>query len=52
MIDNLNGSIHLRAVLTDLFLVDEILRPRASEAIPAAALADRKAPPPDATSKS
>ena len=24
LIDNLNASIHLRAVLTDLFLVDEI----------------------------
>ena len=52
VIDNLNGSIHLRAVLTDLFLIDEILRPRASEAIPAAALANRESPPPDATSKS
>ena len=52
VIDNLNGSIHLRAVLTDLFLIDEILRPRASEAIPAAALANRASPPPDATSKS
>ena len=52
VIDNLNGSIHLRAVLTDLFLIDEILRPRASEAIPAAALANREPPPPDATSKS
>jgi hypothetical protein len=29
IIDNLNASIHLRALLTDLFLVDEILRPRA-----------------------
>lgn len=45
VIDNLNGSIHLRALLTDLFLIDEILRPRASEAIPAAALADEKPPP-------
>jgi hypothetical protein len=52
VIDNLNGSIHLRAVLTDLFLIDEILRPRASEAIPAAALANRESPPRDATSKS
>jgi hypothetical protein len=25
MIDNLNASIHLRALLTDLFLIDEIL---------------------------
>lgn len=45
VIDNLNGSIHLRALLTDLFLIDEILRPRASENIPAAALADEKPPP-------
>ncbi len=49
VIDNLNGSIHLRALLTDLFLIDEILRPRASEAIPAAALAGEK-PPPDPAS--
>ena len=28
LIDNLNASIHLRALLTDLFLVDEILRPQ------------------------
>ena len=27
VIDNLNASIHLRALLTDLFLIDEILRP-------------------------
>jgi hypothetical protein len=26
LMDNLNASIHLRALLTDLFLVDEILR--------------------------
>ena len=45
VIDNLNGSIHLRALLTDLFLIDEILRPRASEAIPAVALANEKPPP-------
>lgn len=25
LVDNLNASIHLRAVLTDLFLIDEIL---------------------------
>ena len=36
LVDNLNGSIHIRALLTDLFLVDEILKvlgdevPRAS----------------------
>ncbi len=52
VIDNLNGSIHLRAVLTDLFLIDEILRPRASESVPAAALAHEEPPPPDTTSTS
>jgi hypothetical protein len=26
LIDNLNASIHLRALLTDLFLVDEIVK--------------------------
>ena len=31
LIDNLNASIHLRALLTDLFLIDEILKaPRRS----------------------
>jgi hypothetical protein len=29
LIDNLNASIHLRALLTDLFLLGEILRTRA-----------------------
>ena len=29
LIDNLNASIHVRALLTDLFLIDEILHPRA-----------------------
>ena len=28
LIDNLNASIHVRALLTDLFLVDEILKSR------------------------
>jgi hypothetical protein len=27
LIDNMNASIHLRALLTDLFVVDEVLRP-------------------------
>ncbi len=36
LIDNLNASIHLRALLTDLFLIDEILRPQPVEANPAA----------------
>ena len=35
MVDNLNASIHLRALLTDLFLIDEIVRPEA-EAAPSA----------------
>ena len=26
MVDNLNASIHLRALLTDIFLVDEVLK--------------------------
>lgn len=26
LIDNLNGSIHLRALLTDLFLLDEVIK--------------------------
>ena len=29
IVDNLNGMIHLRALLTDVFLVDEMLRPDA-----------------------
>ena len=28
LVDNLNASIHLRALLTDLFLVSEMLRPQ------------------------
>jgi hypothetical protein len=32
LIDNLNASIHLRALLTDLFLVDEILKPQRTQA--------------------
>ncbi len=27
LVDNLNASIHLRAVLTDIFLIDEALKP-------------------------
>jgi hypothetical protein len=30
LIDNLNASIHLRALLTDLFVVDEALKPSKS----------------------
>jgi hypothetical protein len=28
MVDNLNASIHLRALLTDLFLIDEVMKTR------------------------
>jgi hypothetical protein len=28
LVDNLNASIHVRALLTDIFLVDELLAPR------------------------
>ena len=35
LIDNLNASIHLRALLTDLFLIDEILKPQEFTAKPA-----------------
>lgn len=30
LIDNLNASIHLRAVLTDVFLLDEVISPRST----------------------
>ena len=30
LVDNLNASIHLRALLTDLFLIGEVLRSRAA----------------------
>ncbi len=32
MIDNLNALIHIRALLTDVFLIDEILNPNAPQA--------------------
>jgi hypothetical protein len=35
LVDNLNASIHLRALLTDLFLVDEILKGRGRRSAPA-----------------
>ena len=35
LVDNLNASIHLRALLTDLFLIDEILKPQPVAAKPA-----------------
>jgi|SRR5689334_22762958 hypothetical protein len=37
LIDNLNASIHLRALLTDLFLIDEVLKPRQTQEKPATA---------------
>ena len=27
LVDNMNASIHLRALITDLFVVDEVLKP-------------------------
>jgi hypothetical protein len=35
LIDNLNASIHLRALLTDLFLISEIAKPQPASAKPA-----------------
>ena len=37
LIDNLNASIHLRALLTDLFLLGEILRKQSKTAVEAVA---------------
>jgi len=37
LIDNLNASIHVRAVLTDLFLIDEILTGSRNQENPAGA---------------
>jgi hypothetical protein len=31
LVDNLNASIHLRALLTDLFLIDEVLKQAATQ---------------------
>lgn len=39
LIDNLNASIHLRALLTDLFLIDETLELGVGESSPPAVLA-------------
>jgi hypothetical protein len=36
LIDNLNASVHLRALLTDVFLIDEILKPQQAQAKSAA----------------
>ena len=33
LVDNLNASIHVRALLTDLFLIDEILKSRLKPAV-------------------
>ena|SRR5690606_9156242 len=41
LIDNLNALIHLRALLTDLFLIDELLA--ASAPAPGSSAADRRA---------
>jgi hypothetical protein len=38
LIDNLNASIHLRALLTDLFLVSEIIKTQRGSARPAASI--------------
>lgn len=32
LVDNMNASIHLRALLTDLFVVDEVLKPAKTRA--------------------
>src|SRR5260370_23872285 len=37
LFDNLNASIHLRALLTDLFLVDELLKRQRQASAPGAA---------------
>ena len=34
LIDNLNASIHLRALLTDIFLIDEVLKPQRVQSKP------------------
>lgn len=35
LIDNLNASIHLRALLTDIFILDEVLAPHLDVPMPA-----------------
>ena len=45
MVDNLNGMIHLRALLTDVFLLDEILRPDAVQAPHTPPADDTEQPP-------
>jgi hypothetical protein len=34
LIDNLNASIHVRALLTDIFLLDEVITPRSAASTP------------------
>ena len=41
LIDNLNASIHLRALLTDLFLIDEVVKIQAKAASKVALGVDR-----------
>jgi hypothetical protein len=36
LVDNLNASIHVRALLTDLFVIDEILSPQSPVQLPQA----------------
>ena len=45
MVDNLNAMIHLRALLTDVFLLDEILRPEADQPPHTPAVDDTEPPP-------
>ena len=49
LIDNLNASIHLRALLTDLFLLDEALELGVGETSPPAAFAPDARIAPDST---
>lgn len=51
MVDNLNASIHLRAVLTDLFLYSEVLKPLDTEEAAAADAASGGVETYDATQK-
>ena len=31
LVDNLNASMHIRALLTDIFLIDEVLKSQTTE---------------------
>jgi hypothetical protein len=44
LIDNLNASIHLRALLTDLFLIDEILKVNSQPSVAQEPMAGRGQP--------